>query len=198
MNLAAEQMPESDPQQHKQKGENTIENVVSAYLDYQFKKGELEKSTYSRQRTTLAIYLTPYIGDYVFTDIDRVAIERWLTALADKGIEAVYHPHGVRSAQQGVLLLLPHRRHKATILASTLKRPRKSDPKVTTYMDAPQTRHLLKCCNDDLEEGGVLWTAINIALYGGLRRGEICGLRWYDVDFDSGYLNVTSSIGISM
>ncbi len=49
-------------------------------------------------------------------------------------------------------------------------------------MDTPQTRHLLKCCNDDLEEGDVLWTAINIALYGGLRRGEICGLRWYDVD----------------
>lgn len=195
MNLAAEQMPEATPQQHKQKGENTIENVVSAYLDYQFKKGELEKSTYSRQRTTLAIYLTPYIGDYVFTDIDRVAIERWLTALADKGLKqsTIHMAFALLNKVYRYFCRIGDISHNP---CEYVKTPKKGDPKVT-YMDTPQTRHLLKCCNDDLEEGGVLWTAINIALYGGLRRGEICGLRWYDVDFDSGYLNVTSSIGIS-
>ena len=37
--------------------------------------------------------------------------------------------------------------------------------------------------------------AATIALYTGMRRGEICGLRWGDIDFDHGVLWVRRSIG---
>ena len=37
--------------------------------------------------------------------------------------------------------------------------------------------------------------AATIALYTGMRRGEVCGLRWSDIDLDSGVLWVRRSIG---
>lgn len=49
----------------KEKGKSAIENVAAVSLDHQFKKGELEESAHSRQRTTSATFLAPYIGHAV-------------------------------------------------------------------------------------------------------------------------------------
>lgn len=195
MRKAAESYPDASPQEHKKKSDNTIANVCLSYLDYQFKMGELEKSTFSRQKTSLKIYVIPYIGDYIFTDIDRVVIEDWLTELAKRGLK-----QGTIHTAYAVLNKVYHYFCRVGELSHNpceyVKTPKKGDPKVT-YMDAPQARQLVSCRDADFQEGDVLWTAIGLALYGGLRRGEICGLRWYDVDFEGNRLNITSSIGIA-
>lgn len=36
--------------------------------------------------------------------------------------------------------------------------------------------------------------AIYISLYTGLRLGEICGLKWQDVDLDKGYINISRTV----
>lgn len=37
---------------------------------------------------------------------------------------------------------------------------------------------------------------MNIAIYGGLRRGEILGLTWDDVNFDKNTVDINKSVGI--
>lgn len=44
------------------------------------------------------------------------------------------------------------------------------------------------------KEGEPVLTAIILAVSYGLRRSEICGLRWADIDFDAGILNVRNTV----
>ena len=43
-------------------------------------------------------------------------------------------------------------------------------------------------------EDSYLYTPIFIAVFTGLRIGELCGLRWCDVDFETKYLSVTNQV----
>lgn len=177
------------------KGDNSITQVVSRYLESQINNGEIERSTYSRQKTTLKIYITPYIGDYVFTDINRLVLEDWLSKLHQRGLKEntihttfallnkVYNEY----AKRGEISHNP---------CQYVKTPKKGDTKIT-YMDDDQVLYLLDCRDAEFEEGSELWTVIALALYGGLRRGEICGLRWFDVNLGDGRLTISSAIGVA-
>ncbi|WP_251980424.1 tyrosine-type recombinase/integrase [Salinibacter ruber] len=67
------------------------------------------------------------------------------------------------------------------------------------YLTPDQLEHLLDTIRNDAEEnspqvgeGEVLWIidVIKFAAYTGLRRGEICDLRWGAVDLENGFLTV--------
>ena len=42
-----------------------------------------------------------------------------------------------------------------------------------------------------------MYVGILLAFYAGLRRGEICGLRWTDIDFYRHTITVRSAVGVS-
>jgi len=66
---------------------------------------------------------------------------------------------------------------------------RDPDPRVLHAWDATQTARFLQLtANDPL---GPLW---HVALATGMRRGELLGLRWTDVDLDTPQLRVTTSL----
>lgn len=61
--------------------------------------------------------------------------------------------------------------------------PKKVKNDVATFYTSEQLRDLFRLFTGDILEDIVFLTA-----YLGLRRSEICGLRWENIDFDSGYL----------
>lgn len=67
-------------------------------------------------------------------------------------------------------------------------------PKVTRkeaqYLDETQATHLLEALESAPEEYRVM---VTLLLYTGLRRGELCGLEWSDIDFETGLLTVARS-----
>lgn len=65
--------------------------------------------------------------------------------------------------------------------ASNVKLP-ESDAEEPAYLDEPEARHLLEVLQDE----PVRWRAvITFDLLSGLRRAEILGLRWCDIDIDN-------------
>ena len=42
-----------------------------------------------------------------------------------------------------------------------------------------------------------MYVGILLAFYAGLRRGEICGLRWNDIDFYRHTITIRSAVGVS-
>ena len=42
-----------------------------------------------------------------------------------------------------------------------------------------------------------MYVGILLALYAGLRRGEICGLRWNDINFTTHTITVRTAVGVS-
>lgn len=62
--------------------------------------------------------------------------------------------------------------------------------KEAQYLDEAQAARLLEALEDAPEEYRVM---VTLLLYTGLRRGELCGLAWSDIDFESGLLTVARS-----
>ncbi len=68
--------------------------------------------------------------------------------------------------------------------------PPKLERKESVYLDEQQAVQLL----DLLSEQGIQHrTIVTLLLFTGLRRGELCGLEWADVDFAQGLLDVQRS-----
>lgn len=173
----------------------TVTEAVEAYLKYQLTNNEIEKSTYTNQSNNLNAYIKPFIGSYVFNEVDTIALEKWLTDLHAKELSP-NTIHGVWSVLFKTYRYYYKSRQIAINPCEYVSSPKKGDSKVT-YLDDNQVVYLLECRDKEFEPGEPLWTALGIALYGGLRREEICGLRWQDVDFESGFLSIDSAIGMA-
>lgn len=172
----------------------TVTDTIKTYLDYQLSINEIEKSTYCASVGSLERYITPYIGDYIFTAIDVNVLNMWITTLFQKGLGQ----NTIRTAY-GVLRKTYNYYFYARKITENpcdfVKIPKRSKAKVT-YLDTEQIQHLLESLELETSKGDSFRTSVLIALYGGLRREEICGLRWYDVDFDANMISISTAIGI--
>lgn len=178
----------------KRSNGDTVMEVCVAYLNNQLAKGEIEKSTYSTQMNNLTNYAAPYIGNILFVDLDRVAIEGWITKMYERGLSQ----NTIHGAFMNVNKVYKYFAMAGLISHNPLeyvKTPKKGDAKVT-YLDKPQFDKLVSVLKNNYEEGDRFRTAVMLATFGGLRRGEICGLRWYDVDFEANSITVSSAIGV--
>lgn len=68
--------------------------------------------------------------------------------------------------------------------------PPKADKKEARYLDEKQVITILEC----LEEEPLQYRAMfNLFIFSGMRRGELCGLTWSDVDFNTGIIDINKS-----
>lgn len=74
--------------------------------------------------------------------------------------------------------------------------PKKGDVKVT-HLTNEQMDNVLEAVYLDFEPQDPMYVGILLAFYAGLRRGEICGLRWNDIDFNRHTIRVRSAVGVS-
>ena len=66
----------------------------------------------------------------------------------------------------------------------------KVDKKEARYLDEYQAMELINC----LESEPLQYkTMITLLLYSGMRRGELCGLEWNDIDFDNCIVDINKS-----
>ena len=70
-------------------------------------------------------------------------------------------------------------------------KPPKVSKKEAKYLDEHQAKKLLSVIqNEDIKYK----TIIEVLIYTGMRRGELCGLTWDDIDFKNKLLNINKSI----
>lgn len=172
--------------------EKTVLEVVSEYMDYQYLMGEIEESTYHNRTSSLLAMIKPYIGDYTFVTLDRIAINSWLSKLNSKG----YSQGTIGIAFYTVRKVYEYYYELGELTRNPflgIKPPKKGAPKVT-HLTQEQMKYFLSCAD---KENPKFKLVCYLAFYAGLRRGEICGLRWRDVDLESGTISINTSIGIA-
>lgn len=173
----------------------TIEEVFVEYLNYQLATNQIERSTHTNQMNIFRIYIKPYVGDYIFTAIDKTVINIWLTKLYSLGLaQSTIHTAFFKLKkiynyyyENGELLKNPFK---------GVKVPKKGKPKITHLTDE-QMDDVLTAVYAEYNPEDPMYVGVLIPFYSGLRRSEICGLRWNDIDFYKKTITVRTSIGIS-
>ena len=135
----------------------------------------------------IELYLNPYLGRILLAKLTPEDVQRMINALIAKKL-APNTIRNIRAVLRRALNQAVRWRLVAFNAAALAETPRIEQEEMSA-LDETQARALLRALKGDRLE--VLY---RVALSLGLRRGEILGLRWLDVDFDLATLEVVQTI----
>ncbi len=155
-----------------------------------YKKLKVRKTTFGNYETMIRTYIKPALGNLLLKQIQPSTLQSFYTHLLESG----------RKKEAGGLSpRMVHYVH--TLIHAALKQAVKEGliirnpadavelPKVKKREIEPLTREEITAFLDAIR-GDRLYAAFCLALKTGLRRGEILGLRWKDIDFKEKKLHV--------
>jgi len=153
---------------------DTIGSFGNYWLDYE--KADIRETTKYAYRVMLTKHLIPFFGQTPLQSIKREDVYKYFAHLRnDKKLNA----NTVRKHYDVLMSIFTSAEQSEKITATPMKgvRPPKMEPFSSHVYNASQIIELFRAA-----EGDRIELAIHLAVYLGLRRGEICGLRWENVD----------------
>lgn len=174
--------------------EKTVGDAVEEYIAYQFRLGRLEDSTRKAQMSNFRNYVEPYIGDYSFITFDRTGVKLWLEKLYNKGLGQ----GTISNAYHLVKKVYDYHYDLEELTRNPfngVKAPKTPPPKIT-HLTAEQMDNYLSAVYAEYNPEDKFYIGALLLFYAGLRRQEVCGLRWKDIDFKNNTLSVESAIGM--
>ena len=186
-------------------GPTALTSVTMAALVEHYKRHELEArgdeskaySTRNRLKYILDKWVLPYWGKSDLTAIKTVAIEKWLKTLTtDKGKITKLLANGTRAKIRNTMSALFNHairwefamRNPITgpVRGSGVRQSAKREH-IPDVLEVAEMQQLIAALQ--LRERVLVF----LDMVTGLRRGELAGLKWEDIDFQKQHLNVTRS-----
>ena len=158
----------------------TLGEWLDRWLD-EYKSGTIRSSTMYAYRQYARLYIKPILGDKVISHITSTDIQRMYTKLKREGrIHAMLHQAMKDAVGAHLIAKNPT---EGTVVPKPNYRPKQilNEEQLDTFMAA-------------IEQDEVWRDFFFTELTTGLRRGEICGLRWEDFDEAEGTLKVNRSV----
>lgn len=177
------------------KKEKTVDETFKEYLKKQLDTGEIEKSTYSNTIHSYNKYIKPYLGDYIFPLVDRTIIEGWIKWMYQLGLSQ----NTIHTTYSRLKKVYNHYFNIDVLKKDPfkgVKMPKRGEAKIT-HLTREQMEDVLTSVYDNYTPDHPMYVGILLALYAGLRRGEICGLRWNDINFTTHTITVRTAVGVS-
>jgi integrase len=152
-------------------------------------KHQIAHSTLKRYQSLARFHINPSIGKIELRKLTASDINQMLSNMRESG-------QSPRSQQQARALLsvaLQDAERKEYILVNPVKKVRVPINRVKEIdpLGIEDVRRLL-----DTYDGSYMSARLHIALLCGLRQGEALGLRWQDINFQSGILDVRNQIQV--
>jgi integrase len=163
--------------------------TVAAFVERWLASNEanVKPSTARRYRDLLRLHVLPVIGALPLVRTTPLHVQELHAAWRAKGLSptSCYHAHYILHrvfAQAVRWRILPNNPCDFT------DAPRRGTTELQVWNATQVAAVLSACAGDDLE---ALW---RLALLTGMRRGELLGLRWDDVDLERGVLAVRRTL----
>jgi integrase len=178
----------------------TVGEYLDEWMDVQV--SQLQPSTWSSYQATIRRYVDPGIGDEPLTALTVRDVNRLYARLHARGgvggtplaIRTVRYVHNVlhKAFEDAVVLdLLPaNPSHRATLPKVDHTGDGATERQHTVWTAAQLRAFLAHVDGDRFHD---LWL---VAACTGVRRGELLGLRWEDVDLDAQTLRVRRSLSV--
>ena len=159
--------------------------TVKQYLEYWLEhvKAQVAPRTHASYSGNCYNHIIPYLGNIKLAKLQPIQAQKFLTELGNTGlanssITAIHRIFKTALNQAVKLELLPRNPMEA------VEKPR--TPKTTMQvLNSEQVVELLQSA-----EGRQYHTLLLTAVYTGMRRGELLGLMWKDVDLEQGVIRV--------
>lgn len=166
----------------------TVADYVGRYIET--KANSVERSTLGEYQRLLEKLIAPHLGDMPISDLTPAIIEDWVSACGEgyktqtvvKAFK-LFKAAMTRAVEREELSKNPFR---------TVETPKavKTKPNALTQKDANAVLTVLGAFDATPQT-----LAIEMALFTGMRLGEICGLRWRCVDLERMELEVSEVLG---
>lgn len=158
-------------------------------------KIKFKGATQHKYQSMIDVHIAPYLGDIPVSKLSSAIINSYLNKKLDNG--RVDGKGGLSPSYVNTMMLIIKSAIRFAVneqMCSPLKtpicKPSLNKPEITILSRAEQSkleRYAVE--NPDTTALGVL-----ISLYAGLRIGEICALKWSDIDFASRVIHVRSTV----
>jgi integrase len=166
---------------------------VSGYLDEWLaaRKVDLRPTTWRSYEGHVRLYLRPYLGHLRLGELRTAHVESAYATIRQLKASRPLKPVTLRRVHATLLSALNEAVRRRLIahnpaVHARLERTERPKPRV---WDADTVGAFLSAVHADR-----LYALFHLAVLRGLRRGELCGLRWVDVDLDAGVLHVRQQI----
>ena len=164
----------------------TVRDWLLFWLD-DLEKPHIKPSTYASYRNKLENHVLPELGDKRLDKLSGDNIQAWLVSLSAKGLSG----NSIRTIYRIFNAALQKAVYKHCLFTNPcqdVSLPCAESPGVHALAVAPQ-KELEKQAHQS--KGGA---AVILALYTGMRIGEISALRWSDIDFDNDIIHVCRTL----
>jgi integrase len=186
--VAAELVSEVDRGGHRHTGRHSVGELLDRWMIHLEGQGRAP-STLTRYRSAIHANIKPRLGNVPINKLQAADLDSFYASLAKTGLSplSVRKSHAILSAAFNQALKWGWvDRNPVDQASPPTTRGREIHP------PAPdELRRLLEACLDVQPDlGSLIYTAATT----GARRGELCGLRWSDLDLDAGTLTIARSI----
>lgn len=169
-----------------------VDEWAATWLE-EYKKGVVRETTYRNIYNILNLYVLPIIGDVKVRDVKPAHMRRVLKEISDKA-ESTQRVV-IRTAKEMFKVAMENDLILKNPCTSSIKPSGRESRKVVP-LTREQSETLISAA-----KGSKLYLFVLLALYAGLRRSELLGLMWSDVDFVEGTVtpkrSVVSGIGLT-
>lgn len=163
----------------------TVETFLDAWLDHH--RPKLKEKTAHSYEYLIDDHIIPRLGHLRLTGLTPLHVEQMQEAMLTKGLSprttAYCRAILRRALQQAVRWGLVARN-----VAQDVEPPRQAPRRLEVWTPEEARRFL------EVAEPHKLYPLFYLALITGLRRGELLGLRWQDVDLASGRIDIVQNL----
>lgn len=173
---------------------NTLRDLAHEWLN--FKRGAVKDATYARYRHLYEKHIDPKFGSADLRSLDPAEIEAEICAKQKTGSGDGLAPKTVLDILSVCRLMIAYGTERKHLPSRKQSNPRPHPPaafaesRITVMM--PKERTSLE--RYVLEQGDIRHFGIFLALYTGIRIGELCALKWDDVDLGNGILHINHTL----
>ena len=164
-----------------------IEDFCDTYYE-DYAKRFLKKSTLNGTNSGIKVWIKPYLGKKKVVKLSRLEVQQWVNMMSDEGLS----PKTLRNYYSVLRRVMAYAVDMGIIDDTPCRNIRlpKKDHKEAKYYTLDNVKELLDALSGLEAEDLTYKAGILVLLFGGLRRGEVLGLNWDDVDFNANKIHV--------
>jgi len=163
-----------------------VSDIMQMWLEN--RRTRIKESSFASYQNKINKHILPYFSQLKYSALTAEMLEKFISDKKNNGLSAKYIADMVIMIKS--MAKWAETAHNFLNQVRNVELPKAVKKETETFTDSEQ-RALFRTLNS-VQNPTV--TGIRLAVYTGIRIGELCALQWKDIDFERGVLKVTKTV----